>query len=110
MQALKPHAYTAKEVCSWLSTLDGQISKEVMRANTVTSYSYPANGDTKLLVEAPYDELYIFYAIAMVDFYNREMTAYANDMEMFNDAMGNYRAEYMRAHTPEDSGGGWITV
>jgi hypothetical protein len=121
VQELKPHAYKPEEVTAWLSALDGQISLEVIGAEDATSYAYPDDGDKELLAAAPYDEMYIYYVMAMVDFYNREMTAYANDMEMFNSAIGNFRSYYIRAYgansassgnstAGQTSAGGWNTI
>lgn len=103
-QALKPDVYTEEQMTGWLSDLDGKLSLDVFHTAPVP-YSFPADAEEKLLVPAPYDNLYPLLIVAMEDFHNRDTDAYQNDMVMFNEAVQAFRMNYLRDHTPIDTGG-----
>jgi hypothetical protein len=104
-QELKPDVYTEEQMTAWLSDLDGRLALELGQ-ETPVGYTYPESGDTALLAASPFDRMYALYLVAMTDFHNREMDAYANDMQMFNAALDDFRCWYRRRHRPA-AGKGW---
>jgi len=56
--------------------------------------------ETELLIEEPYAEVYTFYIMSMIDYYNGETARYANSSAMFNNAYMEYAAYYNRTHEP----------
>ena len=61
--------------------------------------------DVQLLAEAPYDDIYVYYLLAMIDFYNREPENYNNSYMMFNEKYNDFAKWWQRTHTPQKSGG-----
>lgn len=108
VQKLKPDIYGDEILTSWLSELDGKYSVELLKSEEPVSYKYPQDAETELLAQHPYSNVYELYLIAMIDWHNREMNSYENDMEMFTQADNEFRAWYRRTHLPESSGG-WKT-
>ena len=106
-QAVRPDIYSDTQMTEWLSALDGQLSLELLHAETPVQYSWPEDANTQLLVPHPYDRLYHLYMIAMIDLYNRETDLYSNDMGLFNAALQEYRAYYRRTNRP-DADGNWF--
>ena len=98
---LKPNAYSEEVKAGWLLELEGRLAVEVLEGVPPTS---DASYDAPLLVPPPYDNLYVLYAGAMVDYWNQEFDNYANGMVMFNQALEEYRKWYQRAHRPERAG------
>ena len=99
---LKPSAVQDQDIADWLLELDGRLFAELgMPEDTVRPKSWPEDGDMELCAGAPYEELYVYYALGMVEFYRREYSEYNNSMQLFNDLNANFRRAWRRAHEPE---------
>lgn len=101
----KPNTYTTPEKIAWLSELDGRIKKEIIdtheAAEEITFNGYTDNDtDTELLVPSPYDDIYIRWLEAYVDYSNGEYGKYNNSMAMFNAKYSSYEKYYNRNHMP----------
>lgn len=98
--ALYPNAFEEEEKIRWLSTLDWTIKVEIIdtRRSDVSFHGYNAETDqeTNLLAEAPYDEMYLFWMQAMMDYHNGEMAGYNNSMAKFDDLYTKFRNWYNR--------------
>ncbi len=103
---LKPNGYSNPEKIKWLSILDGIIKTEVIDkheggdAVTFTEYGDETELTRELLVPAPYDEIYIHWLEARIDYTNGEYDKYENSMEMYNTAYSAYANHYNRTHMP----------
>lgn len=56
--------------------------------------------DKTLLLPQPYDEVYVLYLVAQIDYYNKETALYANDAAMYDMAMREAQAWWRRNHQP----------
>lgn len=79
----------------WLSSLDGQIYQEILRRHwflpdeldKLGFQGYDSETDinnTRMLVEPPYDELYVNYLMMRIDLYNNDLDLYNNDTAVFD--------------------------
>jgi hypothetical protein len=106
IDTLKPNGYSNPEKIKWLSILDGIIKSEVIdkheggEAVTFEGYEDDAQLATEMLVPAPYDEIYIHWLEARIDYTNGEYDKYENSMEMYNTAYASYANYYNRTHMP----------
>lgn len=105
VDALKPNNYGPEEKVKWLSTLDGIIKNEIIDthegANKVEFNGYDMDSlEKELIVPAPYDDIYIKWLEAQIDYSNSEIGKYNNSMAMFNSAYGNYERFYNRTNMP----------
>lgn len=100
VDSIRPNAYDEAFKCAHISKLDGIISKEVMQYDEAITYSIPEDADTELLVQAPYDDIYSLYVMAMIDFANKEYGSYNNAMRMFNDRFESFKKDYIRSNLP----------
>lgn len=106
IDALKQNTFSNTEKIGWLSTLDGIIKKEIIDTHegadnvTFNGYDDSTPNDTELLVPAPYDDIYIKWLEAQIDYGNSEIGKYNNSMAMFNAAYSNYERYYNRTHMP----------
>lgn len=98
LTGLKPNVYSEEDKYKWISRLDGMISAEVFRHEEPVKYAIPEDADKELLVTAPFDDIYVLYCAAMVDFYNREYTAYNNSVMMFNERFEAFKSYYIQRH------------
>lgn len=106
IDSLKPNNYTQPEKIKWLSNLDGIIKKEIIDthegAEKVTFNGYEAETalDTVLLVPSPYDDIYIKWLEAQIDYANADTKRYANSMLMYNTAYSAFERFYNRTNMP----------
>lgn len=99
----RPDAVDDREKAKWLIELDGQIYETLTKADNPSDLppaDYPADGDKSLLIPPPWDRVYDFYVMAMVEFQMRDYEEYQNSYALFNQAMTEYRAQYRRNSVP----------
>ena len=109
IDALKPNGYRQEDKTAWLSSLDGMIMAEIIgeyegETGSFSGYGMDTPGDTVLLVPAPFDEIYLYWLEAKIDYYDREFTKYNNAMAMYNSAWEAFAAYYGRNHMPKRKG------
>lgn len=104
---LKHNTYSQEEKVKWLSRLDGMVKRLIIDthdgAEGVTFYGYRSDTDpeTVLLVPEPFDEMYLRWLEAQIDYANGEYGKYNNSILMYQadyDAYANY---YNRNHMPK---------
>ena len=102
----KPNAYSNAEKIEWLSRADENIKRQIIDTHKcdepVEFNGYDENTpmDTELLAVAPYDELYLRYLEAQIDYHNAEYGHYNNSIALFNAAYKAYESYYNRTHVP----------
>ena len=107
VDTIKPNSYKQSEKVDWLSTLDGIIKSEIIDTHeggeAIVFEGYDANTllDTELLVPAPYDDIYIRWLEARIDYANGEYGKYNNSLTAYNDAYDLYARYYNRKHMPK---------
>ncbi len=107
VDSTKPNSYTQVEKVDWLSTLDGIIKSEIIDTHeggedvVFVGYDADTSLDTELLVPAPYDDIYIRWLEARIDYANGEFGKYNNSLTAYNDASVLYARYYNRNHMPK---------
>ena len=107
IDALKHNTYTQSDKIEWLSRLDSMVKKHIIDthegAEKIAFASYDDSTDlhTELLVQEPYDEVYLRWMEAQIDYHNGEYGKYNNAIEMFHAAYEGYRNYYNRTHMPK---------
>ena len=110
LDELKPNRYSQSEKIKWLSSLDGLIKSEIIDTHeggeNVVFSVYDENTDlsTVLLVPAPYDDIYLRWLEAQIDYANGEYGKYNNSITAYNDAYAIYQKYYNRTHMPISKG------
>lgn len=109
---LKPNSYSQIEKIKWLSVLDGMVKSEIKDTHehcedkcckgvdSFNGYTEDTVLTTELLIPAPYDEIYIRWLEAQIDYNNAEYGKYNNSMAMYNTAYSAYERYYNRTHMP----------
>jgi hypothetical protein len=107
---LKPNTYTTEDKVEWLSNLDARVKTQIIDAHECTEpvefhgYDSMEDQDTVLLVPAPYDEMYLRWLEAMIDYYNSDDDRYNNAIILFNNAYEGFKKHYTRTHMPISCG------
>lgn len=110
VDAVKPNTYSQMDKVKWLSELDGIIKAEIIDTHEggenvpFAGYTEYTDLNTKLLVPAPYDEVYIRYLEMQIDYANNEYGKYNNSMMMYNSAYTAFEKYYNRTHMPISHG------
>ena len=104
--SLKHNTYTQTDKVQWLSRLDWMVKKQIIdthegaEAVEFKGYDDSTDIETELLVPAPYDEVYLRWMEAQIDYYNGEYGRYNNSIDMFHTAYDSYRNYYNKTHMP----------
>lgn len=107
IDTFKPNSYTQLDKIKWLSELDGAIKLEIIDTHEgnseVVFKGYDENTDinTKLLVSAPHEDIYIKWLESKIDYNNAEYGKYNNSSIAFNSAYSVFERYYNRHHTPK---------
>lgn len=103
---IKPNSYSQQDKLRWLSTLDGIVKREIIDTHTggeevsFSEYTDATPLTQDLLVPHPYDDVYIRWLEAQIDYANGEYGKYNNSITMYNVAYSNYEKYYNRTHMP----------
>ena len=106
IDSLKHNTYPQPIKLRWLSRLDYMVKKHIIDTHegdevTFTGYDDSTDLQTELLVPAPYDEVYLRWMEAQIDYHNGEYDRYNNAMDMFHTAYEGYQNYYNRTHMPK---------
>ena len=106
IDSLKHNTYSQSEKVAWLSRLDSMVKRLIIDTHEdgedVTFAGYTDSTDimTELLVPAPFDEMYIRWLEAQIDYANGEYGKYNNSILMYQTAYDGYANHYNRNHMP----------
>lgn len=105
IDSLKHNTYSQSDKVAWLSRLDSMVKKHIIDTHEgetdFVGYDDGTDLQTELLVPAPYDEVYLQWMVAQIDYYNGEYDRYNNAIEMFHTAYDSYKNYYNRTHMPK---------
>lgn len=111
---LKPNTYTPEDKIGWLSNLDARVKTQIIDAHKggeqIQFHGYDSliDQDTELLVSAPYDEMYLRWLEAQIDYHNGEDERHNNAIMRFNNAYEGYKKHYTRTHMPISHGARFV--
>ena len=105
IDSLKHNIYTAAEKIAWLSQLDALVKQQIFDTCEgeipFEGYDVHTDRNTQLLVGAPYEELYLRYLEAQMDYANGEIGRYNNAIAMFRASFEGFSNAYRRTHMPK---------
>lgn len=103
----KHNTYTQCEKVAWLSRLDSMVKRLIIDTHeggedvTFTGYNNSTDIQTELLVPAPFDEMYLRWLEAQIDYANGEYDKYNNSILMYQAVYNGYNNYYNRTHMPK---------
>ena len=104
---LKPNTCSQSEKIKWLNHLDGIIKSEIIDTHeggeevVFSGYTDDSALGTVLLVGAPYDDIYLRWLEAQIDYTNGEYGKYNNSITMYNNSYAAFANHYNRTHMPK---------
>lgn len=114
VDTFKPNTYAPEDKIEWLSNLDARVKTQIIDAHeckcNIFFYGYDSqmDKDTELLVPAPYDEMYLRWLEAMIDYHNSDDARYNNAIILFNNAYESFKKHYTRTHMPISKGSRFV--
>ena len=103
---LMHNPYTQENKVTWLSRVDTMVKKLVIDTHdggenvSFSGYYEDTDLETVLLIPEPFDEAYLRWMEAQIDYHNGEYNKYNNAILMFNSAYESYQNYYNRNHMP----------
>ena len=107
VDSLRHNTFTQAEKIGWLAQVDGLVDRELVRTHEgkpeepFRCYDEQTPLDQPLLVPPPYDELYLHYLCAQMDYYHAEYDRYNRSMGMYQAVLSSFTNFYNRAHRPQ---------
>ena len=102
---LYPNECNDEEKILWLQKMDERIQKELFslypngKTQPLPDYAQ-AGEDVTLLIESPYDLLYLYELQARLAYWKEDMDAYNRAKVLYQNIYQTYEREYHRAHKP----------
>lgn len=93
----KPNSYSEEDKRQWLLRLEKRIKAEIIE----THGDKPEEPEEELFAPAPFDEMYLFWLEAQMDYHNGEIEKYNNSITAFNNAYSAFERHYNRTHLPK---------
>ena len=104
VDALRHNTFSQEEKIRWLSQVDALVHREVVSTHEGGEAFEPYDAQTPLeqplLVPHPFDELYLHYLEAQMDYYQGESDRYNRSMGMYQSVMAAFTNHYNRTHLP----------
>ena len=107
IDSLKHNTYTQNEKVAWLSRLDSMVKRLIIDTHEggdeveFTGYNDSQDLNQEMLVPAPFDEIYLRWLEAQIDYTNGEYDKYNNSILMYQAAYDAYANYYNRNHMPK---------
>ncbi len=96
INAQKHNDLSVEEKVRWLSALDGMALTLIDGAGGDFGGYEDAPLTTQLIIPAPFDDVYLYYLEAKIDYINGDFTRFNNANAMFTDAWQRYAAHCLR--------------
>lgn len=106
---LKHNTYSQSDKIVWLSKLDSMAKRLVIDTHvggeyvSFTGYNADTDLDTEMLIPEPFDDAYLRWLEAQIDYANGEYKKYNNSIDMFNTIWNGYKNWYNRTYMPKGS-------
>lgn len=105
----KHNIYSRNDKIAWLSRLDSMVKTLIMdahegaEASTFAGYTDSTDPETQMLVPPPFDEVYLRWLEAQIDYSNGEYDKYNNAITMYQTAYDGFANHYRRTHMPKST-------
>lgn len=102
VDALAPNMLMHPEKSRHLAVLNERVLYELYQANRVTLPDLPDVSDPSadLLIPSPWDEGYVYYTAAMIEYARGDNARYNEHIGMFHSLWGAYADHFRRTHLP----------
>lgn len=100
--ALYPNVFSFSQKAFLLEQLDSKVYYEILKkyadCDAVFKGEYLSDADAKLLIDCPFEDIYIKYLVMQFDIINSDITRYQNSAALFNTEYLDFIRCYNRNH------------
>ena len=106
---LHPNSYSPNQKVEYLSKLDKLIKQNIIDKHkdgeniVFDGYDMNTPFDTELLVPSPYDDIYVFWLQAWINFWNEEYDRYNSSISMYQSMYDAFYNDYHSKHMPKSA-------
>lgn len=93
----KHNVYSETDKLHWLTRAEAMAGELAVRFGMAPGV-LPVTAETELSVPAPWDQLYLRWLEAQIDYANQEYLKYNNAMAVFNALWADYAGKISREH------------
>lgn len=108
IDGLKYNTYSREDKLRWLSQLEAKIQTEVVERHENPVFGFGEGLDRELIAGEAWEEMYLYWLEAKIDYRNGEYDRHNNAMDMFMAEYQDFRAWYTRTHMPISSGAAFL--
>ena len=100
--ALAPNTLSQPDKCHHLAQVDQRVGRELFEQSRRVAPALPEISDpaAELLIPAPWDEAYVYYLAAMIEYARGEVTRYNEHIALFNSLWEGYADYLCRTRLP----------
>ena len=112
LDELQPNSFSSEEKVKWLEQLDRELWREVICTHEwgdyipEPEYTQDTDEETTLLVEPPYDVIYLHWMQSRIDYAVAEFGRFNNSNAAFEADRMAWRMNYNRTHMPKQKARG----
>lgn len=95
---LPGNGYTDEDMLVWLRGIEKMWAEFLVRLGYETEKKVidESSMDDELLIEEPYDELYVMWLVMKMHYYNGEIDLYNNAAQSFNNSLEEAKKSFIR--------------
>lgn len=97
---LRPNTIEEEIKAQWVAEIEGRVAETAREPQPTDGW---AEEDPVLIMPYPYDDIYVLFLMAKIDFANEEMDLYGDDSVIANERVDNALAWWVRNHPPRDA-------
>lgn len=96
---LRPNPLSDMEKANWLLGFERRLLREL--GEEYPNMSYPKSGGEQLSAQGGFEEIYVLYLCAKIDFALREYDGWNNTVLMLNSLIEDYKKQHLRDRLPD---------
>lgn len=100
--ALYPNVFSFSQKAFLLEQLDSKVYYEILKkyadCSVVFRGEYLSDADIELLIDSPFEDIYIKYLVMQFDIINSDITRYQNSAALYNAEYLDFVKHYNRNH------------
>ena len=106
LDSLKHNTFSQEQKVAWLGRVEAMIKKHIIDTHVggdkviFEGYGPDVDLQTELMAPEPFDEMYLRYLEAQVDYHNMEYDGYNQAISLFKAAYNGFERWYNRTHMP----------
>lgn len=102
VRSVKPNVYSDTQLLDWIGEVEADIYA-ILTAHSDSGGEYGGleSITDELLLDKVYQNIYIFYLYAQIDYANAEINLYNNDVSVYSQLFEDFAKKHRRENVPK---------